>query len=600
MIPLIHQSLHILALGQRISAQDIPDARGFIAALAERDDSPSAPAAAISAEACLMGGMVVPALPTLTAPPMSPAQPTTLSPAEVSPSELAAAPNGPPTMPISSAVPLVLTPENPPQAAVFGAVEIPAVGASKPVLPVAADKFTHAITPSKRPRDAVPAEAIPRPFSDPASTPAATPQNSNSFTHKSIAAPSPIVASAIVPATALAPQIVAAKIIVPAQTAEQPTNKLASTSHPAMMPLSNHTEANTPRIQRFPLHALPNQTSEDQAAPQQIRPVHPQPAQTQPVQIPGDQTQDVPPPAAQEKHKRSISTAESAWQTRLQRAVPLRAHPKPTIPPIETMVDAACATADSPTSTTATVSPAPDRIGLKTFGPPSPLANPALSPKGADSSNPRATETDTPPAQQPAASTSAQLSSDTMPKPMPDAAAPSNPPAALPDQATLQPALDQLSQQTNPLSSQPPQQTAQTQAVPPSLATTVPAQLLHHTAAAKTGGVDVLLQPEELGHVKFQIQQHGETIRILLSAERPETLDLLRRHSDQLLQEFRQSGFSQASLNFGQWGQQQRSPAPPPELAALFDADRVDAPHTPQQSPIPATAPSGQGLNLRL
>ncbi|WP_156317394.1 flagellar hook-length control protein FliK [Cypionkella psychrotolerans] len=188
------------------------------------------------------------------------------------------------------------------------------------------------------------------------------------------------------------------------------------------------------------------------------------------------------------------------------------------------------------------------------------------------------------------------------PKPTADAAVPPNPPAALPDQTTLQPTPDQVNQQTNPASAQPipPHQTVQTQALPPALATTVPAQLLHHTTAAKTDGVDVLLQPEELGHVKFQIQQHGETVRILLSAERPETLDLLRRHSDQLLQEFRQSGFSQASLNFGQWGQQQRSPTPPPELVASFDADFVEPHPTPRPTSTAAAAPSGQGLDLRL
>ena len=188
------------------------------------------------------------------------------------------------------------------------------------------------------------------------------------------------------------------------------------------------------------------------------------------------------------------------------------------------------------------------------------------------------------------------------PKPTADAAIPLNLPAAPPDQATLQPTPDQVNQQATPASAQPnpPHQTVQPQALPPALATAVPAHLLHHTAAAKTGGVEVLLQPEELGHVRFQILQHGETVRILLSAERPETLDLLRRHSDQLLQEFRQSGFTQASLNFGQWGQHQRSPPPPPELVAVFDADFVQAPPMPRPTSPAAVAPTGQGLNLRL
>jgi flagellar hook-length control protein FliK len=140
----------------------------------------------------------------------------------------------------------------------------------------------------------------------------------------------------------------------------------------------------------------------------------------------------------------------------------------------------------------------------------------------------------------------------------------------------------------------------QTQSLASSFATSVPAQLLHHTAAAKADSVDVLLQPEELGHIKFQIQQQGETVRILLTAERPETVELLRRHSEQLLQEFRQAGFSQASLNFGQWGQQQKAPAAPPDLVSLLDAEVCNAPATLSPPSVAPLAPSGQGLNLRL
>jgi flagellar hook-length control protein FliK len=128
----------------------------------------------------------------------------------------------------------------------------------------------------------------------------------------------------------------------------------------------------------------------------------------------------------------------------------------------------------------------------------------------------------------------------------------------------------------------------------------VAAQLLHHSATARTGGVDVLLQPEELGHVKFQIQQHGDTLRIVLSAERPETVELLRRNADQLLQEFRQSGFAQASLSFGQWGDQQRPPAPPLGNFDLAEIEQDDPPLPPRPQPNTPNLAAGGGLNLRL
>lgn len=124
-------------------------------------------------------------------------------------------------------------------------------------------------------------------------------------------------------------------------------------------------------------------------------------------------------------------------------------------------------------------------------------------------------------------------------------------------------------------------------------------QLLHHASAAIDRQVEVLLTPEELGSVKFQIRHHGDTVSILLSAERGDTMDMLRRHGDELMREFRQAGFSGATLDFGRWGQhsqsQQQAPAgfvPGEEFAVLPPIQRPDP-------PAPA-AGDALGLNLRL
>jgi hypothetical protein len=598
MIPIIHQGLHILALGSRGPTEDRSDAPAFRAALAAQEDNPSPPAAAVSAESCLAAGMVMPAQPILQtqpivatkmeaaepilpAPPISIPNPAAAYPTEASPSALASASTVPQTTPIFTTVPLVLTPKNQPQPVSFGAVEIPATSIPKPELPLATGKASLPITPPEKPRDIGPALAITRFINDPAPIPTLTPtsQNASALARSSIAAPAGIIAKTSVANAVLAPQIPAAELRIPAQTADQRSDKAARTNHAAMTLAPLCAEPNDPPPQAFPLHVLP--------------------VQTQPDQTSGDHTQDAPQSPLPEQ-KPSISPAESAWQTRLQVAVPMGDHAKPNIAPIHSRIDAAPATADYPSS--ATPSPAPDSIDLKLFVPPSPPANVAPIPQAADSPAPQPPKADPAPAQHPVAPTSAQLSPAITPKPTADAAIPLNLPAAPPDQATLQPTPDQVNQQATPASAQPnpPHQTVQPKALPPALATAVPAHLLHHTAAAKTGGVEVLLQPEELGHVRFQILQHGETVRILLSAERPETLDLLRRHSDQLLQEFRQSGFTQASLNFGQWGQHQRSPPPPPELVAVFDADFVEAPPMPRPPSTAAVAPTGQGLNLRL
>ncbi|MFC3181856.1 flagellar hook-length control protein FliK [Cypionkella sinensis] len=272
-----------------------------------------------------------------------------------------------------------------------------------------------------------------------------------------------------------------------------------------------------------------------------------------------------------------ISTAESAWQTFLHRDAPLAPDRTPDQPPIQ-------ATPEHANAAIAETLPQPTE-------PVAPL-NSLLQPPN----RPRATEQRPVPFQDPAS------------PPLRDQAiAIPNAVVANTPLAPQQPAPDILAQAEQTAHASPNQIAAPTaiahqsaQNAPPHTPPPISTQLLHHSTAAKTGVVDVLLQPEELGHVKFQIQQHGDSLRILLSAERPETVELLRRHADQLLQEFRQSGFAQASLSFGQWGEQQRPSAPP---LAHFDQTEIepDEPlpaHRPQHS-TPNLAPAG-GLNLRL
>jgi Flagellar hook-length control protein FliK len=126
-------------------------------------------------------------------------------------------------------------------------------------------------------------------------------------------------------------------------------------------------------------------------------------------------------------------------------------------------------------------------------------------------------------------------------------------------------------------------------------------QLLPYSAAAKSGGMELSLSPIELGQVKFQIHQSADAVRVVLSAERSETLELFKRNSEQLLQEFKQAGFSGASLSFGQWNQQEKTAQTPAQPVTLFDEDLgVAAPILPRPTNIPTALPSGQGLDLRL
>lgn len=111
--------------------------------------------------------------------------------------------------------------------------------------------------------------------------------------------------------------------------------------------------------------------------------------------------------------------------------------------------------------------------------------------------------------------------------------------------------------------------------------------------------VDLVLTPQDLGRLRFEVTQTGEHIRIHLTVERPETLDLLRRNADQLVSEFRQAGYSGATLSFAQGGQggQQNAPATPAPPAPT-PSNQPPEPKPPQ--PMPPLQTQGGGLDLRL
>ena len=87
--------------------------------------------------------------------------------------------------------------------------------------------------------------------------------------------------------------------------------------------------------------------------------------------------------------------------------------------------------------------------------------------------------------------------------------------------------------------------------------------------SAPDGSVTLTLSPDDLGTLCFEVQQATDGVSVHLTVERSETLDLLRRHADQLMDAFRQAGFSGASFTFGggEGGQRDR---PPPQTASAW------------------------------
>ncbi|MCD1617286.1 flagellar hook-length control protein FliK [Salipiger manganoxidans] len=64
--------------------------------------------------------------------------------------------------------------------------------------------------------------------------------------------------------------------------------------------------------------------------------------------------------------------------------------------------------------------------------------------------------------------------------------------------------------------------------------------------------MELRLEPEELGHVRFRMTGGEHALSMTILADRPETLDLLRRHVDQLARHLDDLGYSATQFRFGE------------------------------------------------
>ncbi len=110
-------------------------------------------------------------------------------------------------------------------------------------------------------------------------------------------------------------------------------------------------------------------------------------------------------------------------------------------------------------------------------------------------------------------------------------------------------------------------------------------------------GVELTLSPEELGRVRMMLSTHDGALTLSIQADRPETIDLMRRHIDQLAQDFRDLGFADVSFSFSRddtapGGQGAERETGDPAVTAAEDSPLRNA-------AAPAGARRG-GLDLRL
>ncbi len=114
------------------------------------------------------------------------------------------------------------------------------------------------------------------------------------------------------------------------------------------------------------------------------------------------------------------------------------------------------------------------------------------------------------------------------------------------------------------------------------LARSVAAQIGDAARATTDGKIEVRLAPEELGRVRLSMSQSEHGFIVTITAERPETLDLIRRNTDFFAQDLRHLGHQNIGFSFEQDADHQP-----------FDDDASDPENTPENPNAPP-APGSQ------
>ncbi|MDJ1008286.1 MAG: flagellar hook-length control protein FliK [Paracoccaceae bacterium] len=133
-----------------------------------------------------------------------------------------------------------------------------------------------------------------------------------------------------------------------------------------------------------------------------------------------------------------------------------------------------------------------------------------------------------------------------------------------------------------------------------SRAVSVSRQVSEAAGVSSGGEIEVSLSPEELGRVKMTMTPAESGLTVTIQAERPETLDLLRRHIDILAQDLAEQGFTSLNFAFGGSGGENSpdeggTPAPQngQDAATAWAEDGATRPRSPGPT-------ASGGLDLRL
>ncbi|MGN0931424.1 flagellar hook-length control protein FliK [Falsigemmobacter intermedius] len=124
----------------------------------------------------------------------------------------------------------------------------------------------------------------------------------------------------------------------------------------------------------------------------------------------------------------------------------------------------------------------------------------------------------------------------------------------------------------------------------------LPDQILTALRKLENNEIELQLDPPELGGLRITLKTEGELAQVRFAADRPETMDLLRRSRGDLQEGLNEQGFSHVSFSFE--GRDHEDPGPgqagqPPPSALRPDDNPLHAAAT-------AVRQGSDGLDLRL
>jgi hypothetical protein len=109
--------------------------------------------------------------------------------------------------------------------------------------------------------------------------------------------------------------------------------------------------------------------------------------------------------------------------------------------------------------------------------------------------------------------------------------------------------------------------------------------------------IEVALNPEELGRVRMSISAIETGITVTVLAERPETLDMMRRHIDQLAREFQAIGYENINFAFSE-GQTEQGGDDAQSNSHARGSDAADAQDDTADNPVGLKVTTGVDVRL--